>query len=197
MIGNSYIKRLIKVFNNVDRELYIPKGVDSNIDTWLPLGFGQTISQPSLVLDMTRRLEVTENDKVLEIGTGSGYQTAILALLSDQVYTVEIVPELSLKAQERLYEQGISNVRFKVNDGSDGWIEHAPYSRILVTCGCSDLPINLIEQLDNNGIMIVPIGNGYNQVLTEIRKNTKADLEVIKLYEVEFVEFKGKYGWKE
>ena len=165
-------------------------------NTPLPIGFGQTISQPSLVLEMTKLLEPKKNSKVLEIGTGSGFQTAILAKMSYEVYTVERIIELMENAKRRLNELNFTNIYYKDGDGSFGWQEYAPYDRIMVTAAAGTLPEELVNQLANNGRMVIPIGPRNLQELKLVTKTDtgKVNIETIEL--VRFVELKGKYGWK-
>ncbi|HEX3029894.1 MAG TPA: protein-L-isoaspartate(D-aspartate) O-methyltransferase, partial [Clostridia bacterium] len=170
------------------------KYADNNIA--LKIGFEQTISQPSLVYKMTMELDPDKQSKVLEIGTGSGYQTVLLAEFSDSVYTVERIPELSQKAKERIAEMGYSNVFFRIGDGSDGWLEHAPYDRIIVTAAARSIPEPLADQLQQGGRMIIPVGRKGLQKLTLITKHNNNQLKIEYLEDVMFVEFKGKYGWK-
>ncbi len=135
----------------------------------LSIGYGQTISQPYMVAIMTQLLRLTGKEKVLEIGTGSGYQTAILAELADEVYTVEIIEELSMDAQHLLKELGYKNIKFKIGDGYLGWEEFAPYDVIIVTCGPEDIPQPLIDQLADGGRLVIPVGAGF-QTLTIVEK---------------------------
>jgi len=164
-------------------------------DRPLPIGCGQTISQPSLVTLMTYWLDLSREEKVLEIGTGSGYQTCLLAEFSADVYTIELYESLSIKAQERLLQLGYSNCHFKVGDGSEGWSDFSPYDRIICTSAASEIPEPLIKQLSINGIMIIPVGPPMIQNLYEIRKKEGNKLEKKILESVRFVEFQGKYGW--
>ncbi|WP_275450133.1 protein-L-isoaspartate(D-aspartate) O-methyltransferase [Thermoclostridium stercorarium] len=168
----------------------------AHLDEPLPIGFGQTISQPSLVLEMTRLLSPEKDGKVLEIGTGSGFQTAILAKMSAEVFTVERIPELMEKARERLETLNFTNVRYKVGDGSLGWPEYAPYDRIMVTAAACALPDELVEQLANGGRMVIPIGPPDLQELKLITKTGNGDIRITTVEFVRFVELKGKYGWK-
>lgn len=185
-------------YKNLDRSLFIHNEykTHASINRPLPIGHDQTISQPSLVYEMTRQLDVDINHTVLEIGTGSGYQTALLAEFAEMVYTVELIPELSLSAQKTLAGLGMKNIKFRVGDGSIGWPEHAPYDRIMVTAAASDLPMHLVEQLKPNGRMIIPIGRPGYQILTLITKDQDGAYKREQLSEVAFVEFKGEYGWR-
>ena len=167
----------------------------ANEDRPLPIGCGQTISQPSLVTSMTDWLDLSREEKVLEIGTGSGYQTCLLAEFANEVYTVELYEALSFQAQERLTNLGYSNCHFKVGDGSEGWEEFSPYDRIICTSAASEIPEPLINQLSINGIMIIPVGPPMVQNLYKITKNEESQLKKEILESVRFVEFQGKYGW--
>ena len=185
-------------YKNLDRSLFINNEYKmfAGKDRALPIGYDQTISQPSLVYEMTRSLDVDINHTVLEIGTGSGYQTALLAEFAGMVYTVERIRELSLSARKALTGLGMKNIRFKIDDGSIGWPEYAPYDRIMVTAAASDLPMPLVEQLKPNGRMLIPIGIPGFQILTLITKDQDSTFERKPLSEVTFVELKGQYGFK-
>lgn len=189
---------LFHFFEGLDRSIFINNDYNrySNYDQPLPIGHGQTISQPTLVYTMTWYLQLSGEDKVLEIGTGSGYQTAFLAEFSGEVFTVEKIGHLSKKAEERLHGLGYSNISFKVGDGSDGWPEFAPYTRIICTAAAGSIPEPLIEQLAPGGLMIIPVGEKGWQELLKIRKSPNGNIETTNLGDVRFVEFKGKYGWK-
>lgn len=186
-------------FLSLDRSLFLEGQYKqlAEMNSPLPIGFGQTISQPTLVLMMTYILDPDKECRVLEIGTGSGYQTALLSAFSKEVYTIERVPELSLKAKERLDEMGYKNIVFKVGDGSLGWKEHAPYDRIMVTAAASKVPDELLYQLKKGGKMLIPIGPENLQELMLIRKNQDETVEMETIEWVRFVEMKGKYGWDE
>ncbi len=164
-------KRVLDAMLKVPRHLFVSEDQRSEAynDYPLPIGYGQTISQPYMVAIMTQLLNLTGKEKVLEIGTGSGYQTAILAELADKVYTVEIIEELSMDAQYLLRELGYKNIEFKIGDGYLGWEEFAPYDVIIVTCGPEEIPQPLIDQLAERGRLVIPIGSGF-QVLTIIEK---------------------------
>lgn len=167
----------------------------AQVDSPLPIGHEQTISQPSLVFAMTRLLSPEKDSKVLEIGTGSGYQTALLAQFSTEVYTIERIGELSKSAQQRLLELGYSNISYRIGDGSAGWQEHAPFDRIIVTAAAGKKPAALIDQLNANGRMIVPVGPRRMQELLLITKNATGSVREQTIEYVRFVEMVGEYGW--
>ncbi|NLL44469.1 MAG: protein-L-isoaspartate(D-aspartate) O-methyltransferase [Mollicutes bacterium] len=188
---------LIDFVQKLDRSKFIDNEFKTYayVDSPLPIGYGQTISQPSLVLKMTMLLNLNKNCKVLEIGTGSGYQTALLAKFSKHVYTIELIPELSNKAKERLEKMGFKNITYLIGDGSIGNIEYAPYDRIIVTAAAKEIPNELLEQLNNDGIMIIPIGNSELQTLKLVKKDKDGKINIEDIIDVRFVEFKGRYGW--
>ena len=189
--------KLLAFYNRLDRSLFLEGEYKSyaGIDSPLPIGHGQTISQPSLVLEMTRMLEVDKNCKVLEIGTGSGYQTALLAEFAGSVYTVERIEELSEQARKRLDDLAYTNIRFKVDDGSVGWAENGPYDRIMVTAAAGSIPKELVEQLKQGGKMIIPVGLKGLQDLTLLSKDADGKIQTKSMGAVTFVELKGPYGW--
>ncbi len=188
---------LIDFFRSLDRSFFIDGEYKeyADQDRPLPIGFGQTISQPSLVLQMTWLLDLNPDSKVLEIGTGSGFQTALLAQFSGAVYTIERIPELAAPAREKLEQLGYKNIFYKVGDGSAGWIEHAPYDRIIVTAAAEKLPLDLIEQLAPGGRLLIPIGSAGFQELTLITRDQQGKIHTSEVGGVTFVEMKGKYGW--
>lgn len=188
---------LKKFFKNLDRSFFLDDIYKdyAHIDHPLPIGHDQTISQPTLVLEMTRILSPEKDSKVLEIGTGSGYQTAFLAEFSAEVYTIEVIEELSRQAQERLSKLGYSNIFYKISDGSSGWEEEGPFDRIMVTAAAGKKPVELINQLNNNGRMVVPVGPPMMQNLLLITKDEKGNLKEENLTQVRFVEMVGTYGW--
>ncbi|KOF12323.1 protein-L-isoaspartate(D-aspartate) O-methyltransferase [Planococcus glaciei] len=165
----------------------------AGLDEALPIGFDQTISQPSLVLEMTLALDLQPDSKVLEIGTGSGFQTALLAEFSEEVYTVESIKELHGRAKERLKEAGFKNIRFQLDDGSMGWQEFAPYDRIMVTAAASTVPAELLDQLNVNGKLLIPVGTPAMQELTLLEKDADGKVTSTVLNYVRFVPLKGKY----
>jgi len=189
--------KLYEFFKKLDRSIFIDGEYKeyAHYDSALPIGHGQTISQPTLVYSMTAQLELDKDCRVLEIGTGSGYQTAFLAEFAKEVYTVERIEELSLRAQERLKALGYGNIRYKIGDGSEGWKEYAPFDRIIVTAAAGKIPDPLVEQLAPGGRMIIPVGNKGLQQLLLICKDDKGNVNTKHLENVIFVELKGKYGW--
>lgn len=166
-----YDQRVIEAMLKVPRHLFVSEAHKNEAynDYPLPIGYGQTISQPYIVALMTQLLNLKGDEKVLEIGTGSGYQTAILAELSKEVYTIEIVRELSIRAQDVLNELGYKNIKFKIGDGYSGWKENAPFNGIIVTCGPEEIPQPLIDQLAERGRLVIPVGVLY-QTLTIVEK---------------------------
>jgi protein-L-isoaspartate(D-aspartate) O-methyltransferase len=184
-------------FRSLDRSLFLDDEykVHAYVDRPLPIGFEQTISQPSLVLLMTYLLRPEKDSRVLEIGTGSGYQTCLLAEFSREVYTIERIPDLAEKAEERLNKMGYRNIHFRTGDGSQGWPEEAPFDRIMVTAAAASLPFELISQLKEEGMMLIPVGPQDFQELQLVRKKKDGTIEVETTEMVRFVEMKGKYGW--
>ncbi|MCH4825982.1 MAG: protein-L-isoaspartate(D-aspartate) O-methyltransferase [Planococcus sp. (in: firmicutes)] len=187
-------KEIIAYFREMDRSYFMDSNKDlASLDHALPIGFEQTISQPSLVLEMTLALGLQPTDKVLEVGTGSGFQTTLLAIFSGAVYTIERIEELHNRAKERLAHLNIHNIHFKLGDGSEGWQEHAPFDRIMVTAAASEVPPELLDQLSNDGKMVIPVGNSFNQELLLIEKDSSGKLHTTSLNNVLFVPLKGKY----
>ena len=198
---NSFFDRhkdeYAKFFQQLDRSMFLEDDLKSmaGIDSPLPIGYGQTISQPSLVLQMTMWLELEKDHKVLEIGTGSGYQTAFLAEFAGEVYTIEVYEPLSLRAQAVLSALNYDNVHFKIGDGSEGWEENGPYDRIMITAAAGSIPDALVDQLKPGGKMLLPLGPPSHQSLTIITKDEAGNVNHDHLIGVRFVEFVGKYGW--
>ncbi len=160
----------------------------------LPIGYGQTISQPYIVAIMTDLLKVDQQSKVLELGTGSGYQAAILSQLVDKVFTIEIVEQLGKKARERLTRLGYDNVQVKLGDGYYGWAEHAPFDAIIVTAAASHIPPPLIKQLKKGGNMIIPVGTAFmTQQLLLIKKQPDGKITSTQILPVRFVPVTGKH----
>ena len=182
---------VINAMFNVERHVFVPEEYERSAygDYPLPIGEGQTISQPYIVALMTERLELKEEDKVLEIGTGSGYQAAILSVIVKEIYTIEIVPSLAASAAKRLKDLGFSNVYVKCGDGFLGWPEAAPFDAIIITCAPPEVPEPLIEQLAEGGRLIVPVGSQF-QMLT-LYKKVEGELQKTKIIPVLFVPMKG------
>jgi protein-L-isoaspartate(D-aspartate) O-methyltransferase len=158
---------VLKAMSRVPRHLFVPPDVRpfAYEDRPLPIGRGQTISQPFIVAYMTEALQLQPSHTVLEIGTGSGYQAAVLAELVQQVYTIEIVPDLAASARRTLAEAGYKHVEVRAGNGYLGWPEHAPYPRIIVTAAPPQIPQALIDQLSVGGIMVLPVGTGYQEMV--------------------------------
>lgn len=185
---------IISYFNKLDRSLFIDKHKEfAYLDEPLPIGHEQTISQPSLVLNMTLAINLQPHSKVLEIGTGSGFQTALLAPFSNAVYTIERIDALHERAKKRLADAGFTNIHFKLDDGSTGWEEHAPYDRIMVTAAAAQIPQELIDQLATGGKMIIPVGTPFLQELLLLEKDEDGEFHTEVLDDVRFVPLKGKY----
>lgn len=181
-------------FQKMDRSYFMDRFKEhASADEAVPIGHEQTISQPSLVLEMTLALDLSPRSRVLEIGTGSGFQTALLAEFGAQVYTIERIGELHDLAKTRLGKAGFANITYKLGDGSSGWEEYAPYDRIMVTAAASQIPLELIAQLAKGGKMIIPVGSPASQELRLIEKDSNGKLYTTLLNQVRFVPFKGKY----
>ncbi|MEZ6137275.1 MAG: protein-L-isoaspartate(D-aspartate) O-methyltransferase [Pirellulaceae bacterium] len=164
--------RVLGAMRNTPRHEFVPADVrqEAYFDRSLPIGASQTISSPYIVAIMTQELQTTAEQKVLEIGTGSGFQAAVLSPLVKEVYSIEIVPELGNRAKMVLDSLGYKNVFTKVGDGFKGWEEHAPFDRIIVTCSPEDVPQPLVDQLVDGGLMVIPVGERYQQTLYLMRK---------------------------
>ena len=164
--------RVLKAFREVPRHRFVPMVglTTAYADHPIPIGEGQTISQPYMVALMTDLLNLKGDEKVLEIGTGSGYQAAILAELADKVYSVERLPAIAERTRQLLEEMGYGNIAIKVGDGTRGWEEHSPYGGIIVTAGAPEVPQPLVDQLDEGGRLVIPAGRGYSQSLLVFAK---------------------------
>ncbi len=180
-------ERVLKALRSVPRHLFVPSDMVpyAHADEPLPVGEGQTISQPYIVAYMTEALSLTGSERVLEVGTGSGYQTAVLAELAAEVFTVEVIGGLSTRAQDVLGRLGYANVRFRVGDGSLGWPEEAPFDRIMVTAAAAGMPRVLRDELSDRGRMILPLGS-VNQELVLVERRADEFIET-RLLPVRFV----------
>ncbi len=187
---------VLKAMLKVKRHLFVPENLrkEAYEDYPLPIGEDQTISQPYMVAIMTELLELRGGERVLEIGTGSGYQTAILAEIAEEVYSVERLESLAFRAKKLLDKLGYLNIKIKVGDGSEGWEEFSPYDAILVTAGAPDIPEPLFKQLKEGGRLVIPIGGRFSQVLVRVRK-IKGEKEVEEFFDCAFVPLIGKYGF--
>jgi protein-L-isoaspartate(D-aspartate) O-methyltransferase len=189
-------ERVLDAMRKVPRHLFIegPMQQRAYDDMALSIGEGQTISQPYMVAVMTELLELRGREKVLEIGTGSGYQAAILAELAGEVYTVERVAALARRAEERFHSLGYNNIRVKIGDGTLGWPENSPFDRMIITAGTPKIPEPLIGQLSKEGVIVAPVGDRFSQQLLKIRKSGENIFEEFHTPCV-FVPLIGKYGW--
>ena len=181
---------VLDAMKEVKRHEFIPDNLQrlAYSDSPLPIGYNQTISQPYIVAYMTEHLAVKKNHKVLEIGTGSGYQAAILSIIAGEVYTIEIVEPLAIKAKEILKKNNYSNVTVKIGDGYQGWKEEAPFDRVMVTAAPKTIPDMLVDQLKNGGKMIVPVGkSSSSQHLWIIEKDIEGNVNKKKILPVRFV----------
>ena len=195
MVVNQLLKRgiidtaVLDAMSTVPRHRFVSRIYRSMAytDNPLPIGHGQTISQPYIVALMTQLLQVDRKHKVLEIGTGCGYQTAILSVLSKKVITLEVLSSLSKNSLERLTNLGYKNVNFHCADGKYGWTKEAPYDRILVSAAPETIPEVLIEQLAPNGYMVIPVGSLYDQFIHIITKDKNEQVHIKKSTPVRFV----------
>ncbi|HUH98169.1 MAG TPA: protein-L-isoaspartate(D-aspartate) O-methyltransferase [Anaerolineales bacterium] len=188
--------RLLAVFEKVPRHIFVPDEYRDAAysDGPLPIGFGQTISQPYIVALMTSLLELTGDERVLEVGTGSGYQAAILSYLAGEVYTIELIPDLMARAATRFRELAIANLHCQVGDGSLGWLAGAPYRGIIVTAAAREIPKSLLGQLTDGGRLVLPVETNHLQVL-EVWMRHGSGFARRTIAHVAFVHLRGKYGW--
>jgi len=201
MVDEQLVRRgirdaaVLSAMRTVPRHLFVPEHYCSEAyyDGPLPIGEGQTISQPYVVGSMTEHLELKPGNKVLEIGTGCGYQAAVLSEITDKVFSIEMIPELLQRANKLFHELGYDKIKTKLDDGSGGWREEAPFDAIVITAAAPKIPEVLIEQLVEGGRMVLPLitGSFNRQDLVKIRK-TKAGLQKEVLYEVRFVPMRGR-----
>lgn len=191
-------KRVLETMRKIPRHLFMPELYrdEAYEDMALPIGDEQTISQPYMVAVMTELLELDGSQKVLEIGTGSGYQAAILAELAREVYTIERIKSLGENVRDKLKEMGYDNIYVVIGDGSKGLIEKAPFDRIIITAATPKIPECLVGQLSEGGILVAPVGERFSQILIKARK-AKGILKEEYHTPCVFVPLIGEYGWKE
>ncbi|MBW1742261.1 MAG: protein-L-isoaspartate(D-aspartate) O-methyltransferase [Deltaproteobacteria bacterium] len=188
---------VLEAMRKVPRHLFVGEALQDQAygDFPLPIGQGQTISQPYIVAEMTQALEVTPDDRVLEIGTGSAYQTAILAELAFRVYSIERVRELFVGSRKLLDQLGYHNVILKCSDGTVGWPGESPFEAVIVTAGAPDVPEKLVQQLTVGGRMVIPVGDRFSQTLLKIRRD-EGGAHTTDLGGCRFVKLIGAHGWK-
>lgn len=191
-------KSVLSAMREVPRHEFVEEGLKgvSYQDGPLPIGMGQTISQPYIVALMTELLDVSDEHKVLEVGTGSGYQAAVISHLAMSVVSVERIPELYKKAKKTLRKLGYNNITVVMADGSIGYKEYAPYERIIVTAASPSVPDELIDQLTDNGKMVIPVGGIFTQQLVVLKKEADKIIKTDSIG-VRFVPLKGKKGWED
>ena len=186
----NFQKEVLQALKGIPRHRFVATNnqAEAYANRPLPIGFGQTISQPYIVALMTAALELNSCDRVLEVGTGCGYQTAILAELVNNVFTIEVIPELAAIARKNLNQLGYNEINFRIGNGREGWPIHAPFPAILVTAASENLPLNLVDQLDAGGRMVVPIGpQGGDQTLLLLKKHETGNVTEKSLLPVSFV----------
>jgi protein-L-isoaspartate(D-aspartate) O-methyltransferase len=190
--------RVLDAMSKIPRHLFVEEALHGQAynDYPLPIGEKQTISQPYMVALMTEALEIKGDDRVLEIGTGSGYQAAILAELAEWVYSVERIRSLANRARKLLDKLNCYNVEIRVSDGTNGWKEKAPYQAITVTAGAPEIPQPLLDQLAPGGRLVVPVGNAFSQTLVRVLR-TKGGFKQEDMGGCHFVKLIGKHGWDE
>jgi protein-L-isoaspartate(D-aspartate) O-methyltransferase len=187
---------VLRAFDEVPRHIFVPTGMRHRAyeDSALPIGQGQTISQPSMHARYLELLQLTGNEKVLDVGTGSGYQTALLAHLASQVFSIERVAPLLQRARDAIRQTGARNVSVLVGDGTLGWRDYGPYDAILVTAGAPDVPRPLAEQLAEGGRLLIPLGGREEQMLTLVTRRGDA-LQRRDIAPARFVPLVGTFGW--
>lgn len=190
--------RILQAMREVPRHLFVPAVVASKAygASALPIGSNQTISQPYIVARMIELLQLTGSEKVLEIGTGTGYQAVVLSKLAARVFSIERVNELGARASEIIQRLKISNISVKIFDGTFGWSDQAPFDRIIVAAGAPEVPQPLVQQLARTGLMVLPIGSDKAQRLARVRR-VGTSVQIEDHGTAEFVPLVGRYGWKE
>ena len=189
---------VLKAISEVDRHKYVPKAMKQHAykDVALPIGYGQTISQPYTVAFMTQALNLKPKSKVLEIGTGSGYQAAVLFQMGVQVFSIERQFEIYSETRKLFDQLGI-RVNTKFGDGTIGWVEYSPYNGIIVTAGSPNIPVSLKKQLAVDGKLVIPVGNKDSQILKIITKISEDEFEIKNVPEFSFVPLIGREGWNQ
>ncbi|MFN6963862.1 MAG: protein-L-isoaspartate(D-aspartate) O-methyltransferase [Pyrinomonadaceae bacterium] len=191
-------ERVLDVMGRMPRHLFVPDALRAQAykDNALPIAGGQTISQPFIVARMTELLELSRNDKVLEIGAGTGYQTAVIASLARMVFAIERLPNLAREAYQRLQMLGVRNFSLKCDDGTEGWSDYAPYDKILVAAGGPEVPAPLVAQLKVGGMLVIPVGRDQkSQTLVRMTK-TDAGFTTEDFGPCSFVPLVGRHGWR-
>ncbi|MDA3903715.1 MAG: protein-L-isoaspartate(D-aspartate) O-methyltransferase [Desulfuromusa sp.] len=191
-------QRVLEVMLAIPRHLFVEVGLQGHAygDASLPIGEKQTISQPYMVAAMTAALELQGDERILEIGTGSGYQTAVLSKLVKRVYSIERIAVLAGRARKILDQLQLSNINIKVADGTVGWADQAPFAGILVAAGSPDVPTRYLEQLDIGGKLVLPVGDQDQQILTRITRQEDGRFKREKLMGCRFVPLIGEQGWQ-
>ena len=190
--------RILQAMREVPRHLFVAPVVANKAygPGALPIGSNQTISQPYIVARMIELLDLTGNEKVLEVGTGTGYQAVVLSKLASKVFSIERVNELAMRAIDLIRSLKISNISVKVFDGTYGWSDQAPFDRIIIAAAAPEVPEPLVQQLARTGAMVLPIGSGKNQRLARVRR-VGTGVQIEDLGGAEFVPLLGRFGWKE
>lgn len=191
-------RRVIEAMLKLPRHLFVEEAMAAQAynDNPLPIGERQTISQPYMVALMTELLELKGKEKVLEIGTGSGYQAAVLAVLADRVCTIERIRPLAMRARKVLDSLGLLNINIKIDDGTVGWDGESPFDAILVTAGAPDIPPKLVEQLAPGGRLVLPVGDQLSQTLVRVLKREDGSYAVEQSIGCRFVKLIGRNGWE-
>jgi protein-L-isoaspartate(D-aspartate) O-methyltransferase len=192
-------QRVLTAMQEIPRHAFVEEAMAAQAysETSLPIGEKQTISQPYTVAKMTEMLALTGRERVLELGTGSGYQAAVLAKLSDRVYTVERIRPLALKARRALDSLGLLNLNLKIGDGTEGWPDEAPFDAILVTAGGPQVPECLVNQLAPGGRMVIPVGDRLDQTMVLVVKDLEGKVTMQQSEDCRFVRLIGRNGWSE
>lgn len=192
-------ERVLEAMRRVPRHLFVPPALAAQAysDFALPIGEKQTISQPYMVAAMSTALELRGDEKVLEVGTGSGYQAAVLALLARQVFSLERIGALARQARRTLDQCGFARVNVRVTDGTYGWEEEAPFDGIMVTAGAPAIPADYLKQLAIGGRLVIPVGDRVSQVLIRVTRRGEREFREERLLDCRFVPLVGAHGWRE